>query len=176
MNPLLPTSARTITTPASRPSYRCDLALIEQNFPAELIATKAWCLWRYLWRDSANGTPGKWTKVPYQPCGALGKSNDRSTWSAFEEVKAAYCPGRYSGVGFYLFPPLVGVDFDKVREPQTGVIEPWAQDIITSLNSYTEVSPSGTGVHVWTTGQLSDEARIRSSLQKIRNWITAMRG
>jgi putative DNA primase/helicase len=145
-----------------RPSYRCDLSLIQQNFPAELIAIKAWCLWRYQWRDPANGKPGKWTKVPYQPCGALGKSNASTTWAAFQDVKAAYRPDKYSGVGFYLFPPLVGVDFDEVRDLHTGVIEPWAQQIIAELNSYSEISPSGTGAHVWTTGQLSDEARNRA--------------
>jgi putative DNA primase/helicase len=64
--------------------------------------------------------------------------------------------------GFYLFPPLVGVDFDKVRDPHTGVIEPWAKEIIAGLDSYSEISPSGTGVHVWTTGQLSEEARNRA--------------
>ena len=146
----------------AKPPYVCNLCLIEQNFPNELIALKAWCLWRYQWRNPLNGKPGKWTKVPYQPCGAPGKSNDRRTWATFEEAKAAYRPGKYNGVGFYLFPPLVGVDFDKVRDPQTGIIEPWAQQIIADLNSYSEISPSGTGVHVWTTGQLSEEARNRA--------------
>jgi putative DNA primase/helicase len=144
-----------------KPDYRCNLDLIQQNFPLELQDTPAWCVWRYQWRDTKNGKPGKWTKVPYQPSGSLAKSNTRSTWSPFSSVSAAYKRGKYAGVGFFLFPPLVGVDFDKVRDPLTGKIDSWAQDIITGLDSYAEVSPSGTGVHVWTTGELSPEARNR---------------
>ena len=146
-----------------KPEYHCDLELIRQNFPPELIGTTAWCLWRYQWREPKNGKAGKWTKVPYQPNGAPAKSNTRSTWSSFEVVSARYkhANNKFDGVGFFLFPPLVGVDLDRVRNPKTGVIEQWAQNIINELDSYSEVSPSGTGVHVWTTGELSPDARNR---------------
>jgi len=41
------------------------------------------------------------------------------------------------------------VDLDDCRDPETGVLEPWAADAVATLNSYTEVSPSGTGVKVF---------------------------
>lgn len=147
-----------------KPLYRCNLDLIRQNFPEELRTMTLWCNWRYQWREPKSGKPGKWTKVPYQSCGLPARSNDRATWSSFDSVADAMAirGHRFDGVGCFLFPPLVGVDFDKVRNPETGVIEPWAADIISGLSSYTEVSPSGSGLHVWTTGQLSEEARNRS--------------
>ena len=45
--------------------------------------------------------------------------------------------------------PYTGVDLDHRRDPQTGVIAPWAQQIIAWLKSYTEVSPSGTGIKIF---------------------------
>jgi primase-polymerase (primpol)-like protein len=45
--------------------------------------------------------------------------------------------------------PFTFVDLDGVRDPETGVIEAWAQGIIERLDSYTEASSSGSrGVHV----------------------------
>jgi putative DNA primase/helicase len=44
--------------------------------------------------------------------------------------------------------PYAGVDLDKCRDLESGVIEPWAEAIIDRSNSYTEISPSGAGAHV----------------------------
>src|SRR5262249_42495595 len=41
---------------------------------------------------------------------------------------------------------LFGLDLDDVRDPQTGELQPWAQYAVATLDSYTEVSPSGRGV------------------------------
>ena len=41
-----------------------------------------------------------------------------------------------------------GVDLDKCRDPQTGVTEQWAIQIIKELGSYTELSQSKTGWHI----------------------------
>ena len=42
-----------------------------------------------------------------------------------------------------------GVDLDDCRDPETGVVADWAKAIISELCSYTEVSPSCTGVKIW---------------------------
>ena len=47
---------------------------------------------------------------------------------------------------------LTGVDLDHVRDPHTGAIIPWAKRVISALNSYTELSPSGTGYHIFFLG------------------------
>jgi len=62
-----------------------------------------------------------------------------------------------AGVG-YVFTadnPHAGVDLDDCRNAETGAIADWAQEIIDTLNSYTEVSPSGTGVKCWLAGALT---------------------
>ena len=51
---------------------------------------------------------------------------------------------------------LCGVDLDKCLDPETGEIEGWAQEIIEELDSYTEISPSGTGVHILVRGELPE--------------------
>jgi primase-polymerase (primpol)-like protein len=62
----------------------------------------------------------------------------------------------YGGIGFVFTPEddLCGVDLDGCLDPETGEIEGWAQEIIEELDSYTEISPSGTGVHVLVRGTL----------------------
>jgi hypothetical protein len=62
---------------------------------------------------------------------------------------------RYSGIG-YVFTeddPYTGIDLDKCCD-SNGNIDQWAQDIIDALNSYTEISPSGTGIHIIVKGTL----------------------
>lgn len=49
--------------------------------------------------------------------------------------------------------PFVGVDFDDVRDPETGQVESEVEELIFELNSYTEVSSSATGLHVLLTGE-----------------------
>jgi putative DNA primase/helicase len=49
-----------------------------------------------------------------------------------------------------------GVDLDGCRDKESGVIAPWAQRWIDSLNSYTEISPSETGVKIFVRGTLPE--------------------
>lgn len=49
---------------------------------------------------------------------------------------------------------LLLVDFDDVRDPETGVITSEVQDILDRLGGYTEISVSGTGLHVYVHAQL----------------------
>lgn len=53
-------------------------------------------------------------------------------------------------------PPLMLVDFDDVRNPETGAITDEVFEIIKELGSYAEVSRSGTGVHVYVRAALPD--------------------
>lgn len=113
------------------------------NVPRDLQRRQQWIVWKYEQRE------GKWTKVPYGPrTRQLAKSNDFSTWASFPE--ALELLEEYDGVGFVfsLDDAYCGIDLDKCRNKDTGDIEAWAMDIIEKLDGYTEVSPSGTGVHI----------------------------
>jgi hypothetical protein len=103
------------------------------------------------WRTEERG--GKQTKVPFSPLtGKRASSTDSETWTSYEEAVHARKGKQqgYHGLGFVFTPDddLCGVDLDNCRNPKTGEIESWAQEIIEELDSYTEISPSGTGVHV----------------------------
>jgi primase-polymerase (primpol)-like protein len=114
--------------------------------PAELRARPQWIVWRYEQRD------GKRTKVPYEAVDPQSRasSTDPDTWSAYAYAVKAVERGAADGVGFVFSPddPYCGVDLDACRDPATGKVHPAAARIVLDLDSYTEVSPSGTGLHV----------------------------
>ena len=57
--------------------------------------------------------------------------------------------------------PFGFVDLDHCRNPETREIEPWALDIITRLKSYTEISPSGAGIHIFVRTKVPPDGRCR---------------
>lgn len=70
------------------------------------------------------------------------------------------------GLGF-VFPTdrsMFGVDLDGCRDPKTGKVAEWAREIILYLNSYSEVSPSLTGVKVFCLGRLPMDTGKKVSL------------
>ena len=115
------------------------LPLNPDGIPGELKAIPRWLLWRL--EDRA----GKPTKTPYQVSGALAKVNDPATWSDFDTILTAYLRGGWSGIGIVLTDDddLVGVDLDKVLNPDTGELDPEASRIVADLPTYCEVSPAG---------------------------------
>jgi primase-polymerase (primpol)-like protein len=72
-------------------------------------------------------------------------------WEA--EAPEAY---RGGGVGYVLVSadPWTGIDLDHCIDPDTGVMLPWAQTIVDAFSSYTELTPSRLGLHIWVTGVL----------------------
>jgi primase-polymerase (primpol)-like protein len=125
---------------------------IVENIPERLTERPQWVCWRLEERDA------KTTKVPYTP-GTLRRasSTDLLTWRTFSEAIAAYerSEPRYSGIGFVFCSadPFVGIDLDDCRDPGSGEISSWAEEIISSVKEgYVEVSPSGTGIHVLVEG------------------------
>lgn len=118
------------------------------QIPIELIELDQWVVWRLESRG------GKSTKVPYGPCtGQRASVTDPGSWASFSEALGAYheSEGRLSGIGFVLsgIDGIGGVDIDHVRDPHTGDLHPEAQALIDRFGSYTEVSPSGTGIRIF---------------------------
>jgi primase-polymerase (primpol)-like protein len=112
---------------------------------------RQWLCWRIEDRD------GKPTKVPYDPStGEKAESTNPKTWTSYEKARGACRDHGYEGIGFVFTPEddLCGVDLDRCLDPETGEIEGWVQEVIGELNSYTEISPSGTGVHILVRGEL----------------------
>ena len=87
------------------------------------------------------------------------KANDPATWATFDQALEAYTESELvDGLGSWFSPddPYVGVDLDDCRDLETGELHSAAADIVAGrLDSYTEVSPSGTGVHIFVRGALT---------------------
>src|SRR3712207_2017823 len=114
---------------------------------------RQWVCWRSEERD------GKTTKIPYSPTsGRKASSTDPETWGGYLEAVSACRERGHDGIGFVFTKddPFCGVDLDRCLDPDTGELEPWAREIIEELESYAEVSPSGTGVHILVRATLPD--------------------
>lgn len=128
------------------------------NIPKQLQQRKQWVLWKL---EKSKTSQDKPTKIMYTTTGKKAASNDPDTWSSFQDVVAIYQQSsKYSGIGYVFssFDPYVGIDLDS-DERKTGFacmldggllgqLTDEARTIIQQLNSYTEYSQSGTGVHI----------------------------
>jgi putative DNA primase/helicase len=120
--------------------------------PKELTNLDSWVTYRIKPRPD-----GKLDKIPTDPDTGDNKSKDAFNLS-YEQAHALSVNSRWvSGTGFNLRPDLhlTCIDLDGCRDPQTGKIEDWAQQIIDSLGSYTEASVSETGVHIFVWGTVT---------------------
>jgi primase-polymerase (primpol)-like protein len=131
------------------------------QIPQELRNHHGWACWRY------EQEHGRWSKPPYNPrTGERAEGGDPETWSDFDTCYQAYTDrerpkdgGRpYDGVSFALNLRwgIVGVDLDHVSDHRRD-----AQRIVELLDSYTEVSPGGDGLHVFVKGTLPEGRRRR---------------
>ncbi|HEB4955543.1 TPA: DNA primase [Bacillus cereus] len=118
------------------------------EIPAELKALPQWILWKFETRN------GKQTKVPCQVTGEMAQANNRRTWSTFATAVKFYLKGDYDGIGFVFSRQdnYIGIDIDKcVVDGKTNA---FATEIIDTLDSYTEFSPSEKGIHIIIKGSL----------------------
>ena len=127
---------------------------LHKYIPQELHLLSQWLVWRLVERD------GKYTKVPYSPSsGELASSTKPATWTSFEQACQAYNTGNYSGLGFVFsqHDSYVGVDFDDcITNGKIGAVQ---QAYLQQLDSYTEFSQSGSGLHVILRGALPERGR-----------------
>lgn len=113
--------------------------------PTSLKDLRQWVYWR------AEKRNGKRTKIPYSPTtGSRARSDDPGTWATLAQARKAAQSSAYDGIGFVFSEsdPFCGVDLDSCVDSESGEIEPWAMNIVEELDSYTEISPSGTGLHI----------------------------
>jgi len=137
-------------------------SLNDATIPAELKALPHWVCWK----AKPNGE--RIEKIPV--CATTlqsASSTDPKTWTTYEQAKQRAETHDSLGIGFVFQRDagIVGIDLDKCRDASTGVVEPWAHDIIRNLNSYTEVSPSGKGVHIYVCGSLPPGRRKKGQVE-----------
>src|SRR5262245_12344639 len=141
-----------MTTPQQeRPPKPVALSVIPENIPALLKLLPQWITWRYVW----DGERQEWTTLLFNPrTGRAADSTKPRSWVPFEEVLAAHCRGGWDGIGFIHLPNnrLTGIDLDKCRDPASGDLTPEAAAVVTTMASYAEISPSGTGIRIYARG------------------------
>lgn len=88
-------------------------------------------------------------KNPIDPrTGYNARSNDPATWTDFQQAADGVALYGCKGVGFMLGDGIAGVDIDHCIDPATGKPSALAAEIAAKMDSYTEYSPSGTGLHI----------------------------
>jgi RecA-family ATPase len=159
-----------------------ERSAIYYNIPAELKALRQWVVWRLELRPGA----AKPTKMPYSPWQGGGRADvtNPATWGTFEQVLGApnscnepvpwndqaNCPALpvdqtgFTGIGFVFShdDDYIGIDLDDTH----GDIEAYQRQlkVFADFNSYTELSPSGQGVHIIVKGKLPT-GRRRASIE-----------
>lgn len=130
------------------------------KIPAELAQRQQWVLWRFEWDEKRSA----WLKVPYyvgggRRSGDQGSDRDRQRLATLPVVRTAFQrkegqPDAWSGIGFGFLPGdgLIGIDLDKHVDRETGAMSDRCKKIIAAFNTFTEISPSGTGVHLYLQG------------------------
>ncbi|WFF83335.1 VapE domain-containing protein [Delftia tsuruhatensis] len=130
------------------------------SIPAELAQRQQWVLWKFEW----DARRSAWLKVPYyvgggRRSGDQGSDRDRQRLATLPVVRSAFerkqgLADAWSGIGFGFLPGdgLIGIDLDKHVDPATGEMSERCKKIIAAFHTFTEISPSGTGVHLYLKG------------------------
>src|SRR5215208_1335264 len=131
------------------------LDLKRENIPEELKRRSQWVAWQ--WKLIGE----KWTKVPQDATtGRAASSSDPATWSPF--------PALAGQIGFMFSEDdlYCGIDLDGCVNIETGEITRLARQIVNRLDSYSEISPSRTGLKIFVKGTVPGPRR-KDSKKKI---------
>lgn len=124
-----------------------------QVFPEDLLSREQWICWE-LEYDESREKHKKTPKAPWNHGTEPASATDPDNWTDYETAAkyAEMMPGSSNwGVGFSFDAsgPFTGIDLDDCRDPDTGDIDSWAWDVIETADSFSQISTSGTGVHVF---------------------------
>jgi putative DNA primase/helicase len=137
-----------------------------ENIPEELMTRPQWVVWRAVGH--------KPDKVPYSvTTGRRASSTDLLTWSTFQEALEAYENGDHAGLGFVFSSadPYTGVDLDSCVDDE-GKIALWAMEIARYFDSYTELSATGTGLHIIVRGNVPNRRKGNIEVYSSKRFFT----
>jgi primase-polymerase (primpol)-like protein len=121
-----------------------------KEIPEELKLNALWCCWKYIINKNGDNI-----KMPFNPLSGYGaKSNDKSTFVTYPTAMRyannyiAYDGKKQiGGIGLGIFNGYSAIDIDHCVS-ENGKISDMAKEIIDFCQSYTEFSPSGTGIRI----------------------------
>lgn len=131
-------------------------------FPSEMMEAPRWVCWRYAERS------GKRTKIPINAkTGREASSTDPKTWADYKAAQAV--SGEFDGLGFVLGDGWFGIDLDHVEGDielyRAGNADNIVSEFIDTMQSYSEYSPSGTGIHIICKGELPSGGRKSGDIE-----------
>lgn len=121
-----------------------------------------------VWQAKRNHETGKLRKVPIHPGSKRNlRWSDSRNYMTFREALGHLDRPGIDGLQFVLThdDPFTVIDLDNCRDPITGVIDPEALALIKWADSYTEISPSGRGVHIWVKARKPGKASKNECLE-----------
>lgn len=121
--------------------------------PIALRNIPRWVLWRF---TPKKGSEDVFAKVPYQVSGRGASVNKPDNWSTFNDCFDEFALSDFDGLGFVLdgSDGIVGIDLDDcVRDD--GTLSDIAQELLARVQGYAELSPSGTGIKMFTRAELA---------------------
>lgn len=120
-----------------------------ENIPSELKKLSQWVCW-------TNSD-----KVPKNPkTGNNAQSNNPDTWASFEDAVAGCEKYGFDGLGFMFANGYFGVDLDHCLDNVD-----FCDEFVETLQSYAEISRSGSGIHIICRGSLPDGARRKGNVE-----------
>ena len=126
-------------------STKCRVASHRNPFPKELVNRRRWIRYSRF-------------KIPLTIWNDFAKSNDATTWAYYHHAVASK-----AGVGLgFVFngDGIIGIDLDNAFED--GQLKDWAQAIVNVFaDTYTELSPSGNGIHIIAKAELFSGRRFQ---------------
>jgi len=128
------------------------------NIPDALKTQARWVMWN--WTKSRR--EDKWTKPPVQINGNLASVDNPATWSDYEDVVEAYLSGQFDGVGIVLPEDVVGVDVDDCIADGEWTGRAYLVTALEPGRTYTEISPSGTGIKMLGLGQVNPKLKRKA--------------
>ena len=118
----------------------------------DFLKSSSYCLWRYEWVQEP-GKDGRWNKTPYQAAAPREKArvNDPATFSPLPFTWGVYQknPEAWAGIGTRMAGDMVGIDIDHCVD-ESGKLSEMVREIVDLMDSYTEISPSGSGIRIFT--------------------------
>jgi hypothetical protein len=111
--------------------------------PQEFKEYRQWVSWKPVEKN------GKMTKIPTTRNKRNASTTNPDTWDTWENIKSC----KRKGFVFCKNDPFIFIDLDNCIDENQN-LEPWAEEIVALIDSYTEYSPSMKGLHIFCIGQL----------------------
>lgn len=141
---------------SARPERPDVLSPELSNIPDSLRQMDQWVCWTQKLHENKDGTQ-RWTKVPVSPVkSGFASSTDAATWGTFRESIGVFNDSaEVVGVGVVISDDddLIGIDIDDCREPKSGAMDGSVLELLKEVDTYAEVSPSGTGIRIFVRGE-----------------------